>query len=99
MEVWNAVWEAVQNAIKYGSEAGDVIRIDLKPTPQQGIEVIVTQPRRWTDWDIELGSRRSTLELTGEGGVGTLIMLRLSDGVSVTDQGRSIHLRFAQRSR
>ncbi len=98
LEVWNAVWEAVQNAIKYGSEAGDVIRIDLKPTPQQGIEVIVTQPRRWTDWDIELGSRRSTLELTGEGGVGTLIMLRLSDGVSVTDQGRSIHLRFAQRS-
>ena len=34
LEVWNAVWEAVQNAIKYGSEAGDVIRIDLKPTPQ-----------------------------------------------------------------
>jgi anti-sigma regulatory factor (Ser/Thr protein kinase)/tetratricopeptide (TPR) repeat protein len=96
LEAWNATWEAVQNAIKHGSKAGDVIRIDLKPV-QSGIMIMVTQPQRWTDWDLELGSRRPTMELAPTGGVGTLVILRLSDQVSVTENGRCVQMTFTRR--
>jgi anti-sigma regulatory factor (Ser/Thr protein kinase) len=87
------VWEAIQNAFKHGSAPGDVIRIDQRLTAS-GIEIVITQPRRWSDWDLELGSRRESKALDADRGYGTLIMLNLATRVTVSDHGRRVHLVF-----
>jgi anti-sigma regulatory factor (Ser/Thr protein kinase) len=93
-EVWSALVEAIQNALRYGCGPGEVIGIEFRPSvPFPGVEIVVSQPKRWEDWDISLGARRPSQELTPRG-VGTLTMLRLASEVTVSDQGRRVHLRF-----
>jgi len=93
-EVYSCLVEAIQNALRYGCGVGEVIGIEFRPSlPLPGVEIVVSQPKRWEDWDISLGTRRPSQELTPRG-VGTLTMLRLANEVTVTDQGRRVHLRF-----
>jgi serine phosphatase RsbU (regulator of sigma subunit) len=94
-EAWSAIVEAVQNACRFGSDPGDVIRIDLMPA-SPGIEVVVSQPKRWPDWDLALGARRTDRTLR-ETHVGTLIMLLMATSVWAADYGRRVHMRFAPR--
>jgi len=96
-QIWAATWEAIQNAVKYGSKPGDVIHIQLVPPGEDGmIEVEVRQPLLWEDWDERLGGRMKREVQTQKilfGG--TVIMLWLANEISVTNLGRRIAMRFS----
>ena len=93
-ECWSTLVEAIQNALRYGCDPGEVIGIEFLPSsPFPGVEIVVSQPKRWEDWDLSLGGRRPSQELTSRG-VGTLTMLKLANEVKVSDQGRRVHLKF-----
>lgn len=93
LDIWNAVWEAIQNALKHGSQPGDVLRIDLSGKGNR-VDIMFTQPRQWPDWDLELGTRRGTPDISDERGFGTHIMLKFASSITVRDQGRKILMRF-----
>jgi serine phosphatase RsbU (regulator of sigma subunit) len=99
-QVWAATWEAIQNAVKFGSKSGDVIHIRLIPPGQEGfLEVEMTQPLLWEDWDKCLGNRRKE-EVNESGQIlmgGTVVMLWLADEIRVTDLGRRIIMRFSSK--
>ena len=89
LNIWNAVWEAIQNALKHGSQPGDVVGIDLS-TVGNLIDIEFTQPRQWPDWDLELGTRRGTPDISDERGFGTHIMLKLASSITVRNQGQDV---------
>ncbi len=99
-EIWGATWEAIKNAIKHGSELGDVIQIVLsQEVAQQGggqVTITLVQPLRWTNWDEKLGTRRRSEEKDFEKNVGTLMILLAANEVHVTDQGRRVEMSFAE---
>ncbi len=92
----DAALEAIKNAIEYGCRARDVIDIRLMPPGAEGfLEVEITQPQRWEDWDKRLGERRRRAVRMGQSLMGgTVIMLRVADGIQVTDLGRKLRMRF-----
>src|SRR5262249_4426188 len=60
-QIWAATWEAIQNAVKYGSRPGDVIHIQLiPPRDDRYLEVELRQPLLWEDWDTMLGDRKKS---------------------------------------
>ena len=86
-QVWGATWEAIQNAFKYGSGRGDVIRIRLHATADV-VSVELRQPRYWPRWQNEFGLSRRAEVLSGkrlgiEIGGGTVIMIRLADEIEI----------------
>ena len=96
-QIWSATWEAIQNAIKFGSQLGDVIRIRFSPSSDEGIlEIEIEQPLIWEDWDKRLGERKKAEIKTNRilhGG--TFVMLLLADEIRVTDLGRKITMSFS----
>ena len=95
-QVWAATWEAIQNAVKFGSRAGDVIHIRLIPREKRRfLEVELRQPLLWEDWDKVLGERSKRAVHTNQILMGgTVVMLWLADIIQVTDLGRTITMRF-----
>ena len=97
LAVWAATYEAIQNAVKYGSVHNDVIAIRLK-TLDEGLEVEFVQPNVWESWPEVLGeSRRAAAraaEIPIRLGGGTITMLRLADEVRCLDHGCVVQLRF-----
>ena len=98
-QIWQATFEAIQNALKHGSQPGDVVSVRIAWKSSAGravIEVEVRQPRLWEDWDHMLGAaRRREVEagrfLLG----GTVLMLWLASEVVVTDLGQRTLMRFS----
>lgn len=95
-QIWVAAWEAIQNAVKHGSRRGDVIHIRLRSLGGV-LNIELVQPMLWRNWDAELGERRKKMLddsqelLLG----GTVIMLKLADKISVSNQGRKIVMHFS----
>ena len=56
--IWAATWEAVANAVKHGSERGDLVTLRLTRADSRQVEVVQVQPKRWPDADVTLGERR-----------------------------------------
>src|SRR5262249_13160965 len=49
--MWTAIFEALQNAIKFGSKSGDHIRISWTvPDEEDRLKVCLRQPEGWDDW-------------------------------------------------
>ena len=100
-KVWAATWEAIQNAIKYGSERGEVLRILLRAAQAGVLEVEIIQPRAWRDWESELSEakKNAVLDKVAMPDVpalgGTAIMLLLATKISVSHQGRNVTMRFS----
>ena len=94
---WAATWEAIQNAVKYGSRPGDVIHIRLIPPRDDGcLEVELRQPLLWEDWDTMLGDRKKSEVHNGHILMGgTVIMLWLATEIQVVLLGRRITMRFS----
>ena len=95
-KIWCATWEALQNAILYGSRRGDVLQIRLQRTPAGGAQIEIVQPRLWPDWDTQLEeSKRHPIEPGGEPPLGgTVVMLDLSSSITGSNQGRRITMHF-----
>jgi hypothetical protein len=96
--IWCAVWEVVMNAVKHGSYRGEVISLKLKIT-KGGVVIDVEQPREWRNWDEHLGSARRDSLSTGAPVLdtdlgGTATLLKLSDAVTASLQGRLLTLLF-----
>jgi HEAT repeat protein len=95
-QMWSAVDEALQNAVKYGSEEGEQISLRWAlPNGAGLLEVIVLQPRVWADWEDYFGPARQAKVAAGvevEGG--TVIILKAIDAIHVTDEGRRLGMKF-----
>jgi HEAT repeat protein len=94
-EVWVATWEAIQNAMKWGAEAGKVIRVCLRAVKERinWLRVEVSQPHPWGEGEQHLAQAGRA---AGEGPLpGTAVMLRLANEVEVTDRGHTVALLFA----
>ncbi|MCZ6773350.1 MAG: hypothetical protein O7G83_15420 [Proteobacteria bacterium] len=97
-EIWLAVWEAAENALKHSSEPGDVVQLSVLADSETGqIVARMRQSKPWLEWDRLLGSsrRRMIRETTRFALGGTATMLWLADGIEVTDQGREITMHFS----
>ena len=95
-QVWVATWEALQNAIKYGSSPGEQIGIGLCPEGEQGMRVEISQTRpSWREVirDVKktLSSKPEELPLGG-----AVIMYKLASGISVSPDGRTVKLHFRE---
>lgn len=97
-QVWAATWEALLNAIAYGSHRGDVISIRMRLTRELSVEI--EQSLEWRDWDECLGDERRSALLAMdvaperfEAG-GTVVMSKLASSVIVSRQGRSLTMLF-----
>ena len=98
-QIWSATWEAIQNAVRYGSNPRDIIQIRfISSQPKGCVEIEVRQPLIWEDWDKVLGDRRKQVVQTDQILMGgTVIMLWLADEIRVSDLGRRITLRFSPK--
>ena len=96
--MWLATWEAIQNAVKHGSQPGEVIDIHFLPPDEAGrLRVSLVQPRAWEAWEQALGAPRKAEVEAGKFRLGgTIIMHWLADQIRVTDQGRNITLLFSR---
>jgi anti-sigma regulatory factor (Ser/Thr protein kinase) len=94
-QVWAATWEAVQNAIRYGSKPGDPIQITLAKE-QSGLRIRVTQRRRWPAAEKEIAEARQNLKSQNRrlrlGGLVT--MSNLASTVNVSNRQRTIEIHF-----
>jgi HEAT repeat protein/serine phosphatase RsbU (regulator of sigma subunit) len=95
-QVWSATWEAVQNALKHGSSAGDRIKVFMPGLDEAGrLQVDIVQPRGWEECEAHLGAVAKTAVDAGEFLLGgTVVMLWLADEVQVSERGRRVSLRF-----
>lgn len=50
--------EACYNALQHGTDEGDVVTIELRPSPESRVEISITQPNSWKSWQEVLGARR-----------------------------------------
>ena len=108
--IWAATWEAVANAVKHGSERGDLVTLRLTRPGGGRVEVVQVQPKRWPDADVTLGERRlrelrallgpsedgSVLDWLEkvETDVGTAIMLKEASEVKLAKHGRILTMTF-----
>jgi serine phosphatase RsbU (regulator of sigma subunit)/anti-sigma regulatory factor (Ser/Thr protein kinase) len=94
--LWVATLEAILNALKHGSKAGDIIRITVVNSASN-VEVVVTQPQPWPKADVVLArERKPDLQHKISSGLGgTIIMMRLASEVSVSNRGRTVTMRFS----
>ena len=100
-EVWMATYEAIRNALEWGSDPGQTINIRLHAIEKGLFEVEIEQPREWSEGPEKLGGRRSGApggkvrkEEIALGGV--VMMQRLANDISVREEGRKIVMRFAR---
>lgn len=103
-EIWVATWEAIQNAIKHGSDRGDAIYGRLYAAGPGLIRVQLKQPKAWADCDTEFGNQRmvavaSIDNPTEETFGGAATILKLCAGVSFSGCGRELTMRFRQGAR
>jgi hypothetical protein len=96
-QICTATWEAIQNAIHYGSAAGETIRIRFLPPDVEGrLGIELRQPRPWPASEEHLGRRCKAAVDAGSFQLGgAVIMLWLADRVDVSDGGRCVTLWFA----
>jgi HEAT repeat protein len=99
-QVWVTVYEAVQNALRYGADSlngSGEVHIWILPLDRNGwLYVVVRQPRPWEDWERYLGPARKLDVDAGDFLLGgTVILLWLADHVGVSDGGRRIDLHFS----
>jgi anti-sigma regulatory factor (Ser/Thr protein kinase) len=94
-QIWAATWEALQNAIRYGSQRGDPIRITLARDADE-LRIRVTQPKSWNGAQNalakvreEAGSRDRKLRLGG-----LFTMSKLASRLRVSNRDRTIEMRF-----
>ena len=95
--VWVVAWEsAVLNALWHGSVAGDEIHVEFRGVPGGGIEIELSQPKLWRNWDEYLGDRRRRIVETEKipPTQGTSIMLKWTDAIRISNQGRQITMSF-----
>ena len=108
--IWAAIWEAVANAVKHGSERGDLVTLRLTRAGAGRVEVVQVQSKRWPEADVTLGERR-LLEVRAlaassrdqplenwlmilETDVGTAIMLKEASEVRLAKKGRILTMLF-----
>ena len=99
--VWTAIYEAIQNALRWGSDPGESIYIGLQATEKGFLEAEIGQPRKWPGGAKKLKEHASGVprgkvrkeDLT-LGGV--VVMQRLADDISVREEGRKIVMRFVR---
>ena len=108
--IWAAIWEAAANAVKHGSERGDLVTLRLTRASGAQVEALQVQPKGWPDGDVTLGERRrrEVRALLGpsedepvadwlmklETDVGTAIMLKEASQVRLTLNGRILTMSF-----
>ena len=108
--IWVAIWEAAANAVKHGSERGDLVTLRLTRASGGWVEAVQVQPKRWPDSDVTLGERRrrEVRALVGpsqdepvaswlmklETDVGTAIMLKEASELRLTKHGRILTMSF-----
>jgi serine phosphatase RsbU (regulator of sigma subunit) len=97
-EIWCVIWEALSNAVVYGSYSGDIFSLRIRRV-DAGIAVEIEQPRDWRDWDRWLGTRRKDLLPDGAPQAdadlgGTAVLLKLGNRVFASMQGRLLTLLF-----
>ena len=96
--IWAAIWKAAANAVKHGSERGDLVTLRLTRASGGRVQAVQVQPKRWPDADVVLGVRRRAevraLVLPPEDDVGTAIMLKEASQVRLTPNGRILTMSF-----
>ena len=108
--IWAAIWEAAANAVKHGSERGDLVTLRVTRASGGRVEAVQVQPKRWPDADVTLGERRrrEVRALVGpsehepvadwltklETAVGTAIILKEASEVRLTKNGRILTMSF-----
>ena len=108
--IWAAIWEAIANAVKHGSERGDLVTLRLTRASGGRVEAVQVQPKRWPDADVTLGERRrrEVRALRGpsedepvadwlkklETDVGTAIMLKEASELRLTKNGGILTMSF-----
>jgi anti-sigma regulatory factor (Ser/Thr protein kinase) len=94
-QIWAAIWESLQNAIRYGSDRGDPIRITLTRDPD-GLHICVTQPKPWSGAEHALAQLRERASSRDHkvrlGGLTT--MYQLASRLNVSNEERTIEMRF-----
>ena len=96
-QIWAVLWEALQNAIKYGSTRGDLIHVRLKPGHNHTFNVEIVQPEAWPLWRDMLGKQKQLTMRDNQDLAlgGTTLMIRLTSRIEVSDKGRTLLLFFA----
>ena len=56
--IWAAIFEAAVNAVKHGSERGDLVTLRVTRASGGRVKAVQVQPKRWPDADVTLGERR-----------------------------------------
>lgn len=94
-QVWVATWEAVQNAIRYGSNPGDPIEVTLCQEPS-GLRIRVTQRKPWAAAEQKIAEAHQNLHSENRrlrlGGLVT--MSNLASKLNVSNRQRTIEMRF-----
>jgi hypothetical protein len=104
-----AVQEALHNALRHGSDYDECVSLSLKRLADSTMEVVITQPRDWSTWDMSLGrqtSRRLKERVekmrNGEEAEplfgGTVLISEYADAVVCTNKGRRLMLHFSARA-
>ena len=94
-QIWACAWEALQNAIRYGSQPGEPIRIVLL-TEADGLLIRITQPRPWDRARTDLMDARERLPYDPQPGqLGGLVTIsKLASSVEISNHARTIGMRF-----
>jgi anti-sigma regulatory factor (Ser/Thr protein kinase) len=94
-QVYAATFEAVQNAICYGSELGDVVELTVNEEPD-GLRIQVTQRKEWSSAEKEFARAREHLKCEDRrqrlGGLVT--MSNLATKLNVSNGKRTIEMHF-----
>jgi WD40 repeat protein/GTPase SAR1 family protein len=95
LNLWAGVWEAILNAIQWGSKRGDEIRIRLMAEGDKWLVIEVEQSMPWTDYGRYLNGPIEALDGVRDLSYGgTVIMRRSASHVMVTLGGRCVELRY-----
>jgi serine phosphatase RsbU (regulator of sigma subunit)/HEAT repeat protein len=99
--IWCAVWDGLTDAVSHGSYRGDIIYLRLWKD-SEGVVVELEQPMEWREWDRYLGiARKENLSVgypkSSNDVGGTATLLRLSDSITGSMQGRLLSLSFRYR--
>ena len=94
-QIWQATWEAIQNAVMYGRKSDQRIRVRVAYSRiKNAIEVELCQPSKWSAWKEDLRSAREEVSSEPDIAGGIIIMMTLSNALDVHDDGSRISLHF-----
>jgi len=94
LDLLNATWEGVQNALKHGIGDEDRASVRCRCLTPVTLEVTIAQENDWPGWKTALAPSRCLDPDRIDDGYGTYVILKLSSEVHFLHEHKSLRMRF-----